>query len=285
MKTWQNWIKALALAFLGLGLASLICRLLLWPRRRRQVLPTGFEKIEFSGLQGGLVALISQTNFQRSVLILHGIYSDKSRHIKHAELYLNQGFNVVLLDLASHGESEGNRIGLGYLEAQDLPHIFACLRGMKSGLWGIHGISMGGAAALFGFAHIRPDFLVLETVFARMRSAIKNRLVERLGKWSLFLQRPLYLQIRLWLGRTVDELEPIAYAGKVSCPCLVLGGESDVRTPVAETYELYQALAGPAVCEIIASAQHDHLMEQMPDLYASKLCAFLSQHVPVQVGE
>ncbi len=87
---------------------------------------------------------------KKLVILHHGFTSHAADNATHAKFFHEQGYEVLLLDLRAHGESEGNYVGFGILDR------FDTLEWIR---WGrerfgadvkivLHGTSMGGATVL-----------------------------------------------------------------------------------------------------------------------------------------
>lgn len=84
------------------------------------------------------------------MILHHGFTSHAADNATHAKFFHEQGYEVLLLDLRAHGESEGDYVGFGILDRFDTLEWVRCGRkrfgaDVKVVL---HGTSMGGATAL-----------------------------------------------------------------------------------------------------------------------------------------
>ncbi len=87
---------------------------------------------------------------KKLVILHHGFTSHAADNATHAKFFHEQGYEVLLLDLRAHGESEGDYVGFGILDRFDTLEWVRCGRkrfgaDVKVVL---HGTSMGGATAL-----------------------------------------------------------------------------------------------------------------------------------------
>ena len=85
----------------------------------------------------------------RTVILLHGLYQNRSMCIPYVDMYRDMGYNVLLIDQRGHGESGGSHTTWGLRETDDLDAWTEWLRGKDGGVKiGMHGISLGAAMAL-----------------------------------------------------------------------------------------------------------------------------------------
>ncbi len=89
---------------------------------------------------------------EKAVLLLHGNGGSRNGYtsgiFELGRWYREQGFNVMMVDMRSHGESEGDRIGFGIKESEDLLGWVSRIDPESSFAWTIHGFSMGAVTAL-----------------------------------------------------------------------------------------------------------------------------------------
>ncbi len=81
--------------------------------------PKWVETLSFDGLK--LKARYFNNNSDKTVLLFHGYRSSAARDFSCAvKMYLNFGFNILLVDQRSHGFSEGRLITFGIKERRDV---------------------------------------------------------------------------------------------------------------------------------------------------------------------
>ena len=56
----------------------------------------------------------------RTVIVCHGLASNKSNHLLLARELVPHGYNVLIFDFRAHGESDGQLTSLGDLERRDV---------------------------------------------------------------------------------------------------------------------------------------------------------------------
>jgi fermentation-respiration switch protein FrsA (DUF1100 family) len=103
----------------------------------------------------------------------------------------------------------------------------------------------GGAAALLGPAPLAVDALVLEAVYPTLREAIVARIGIRLGPLAPYLAPLLLVQVRARLGVGADAIAPIEGMRDIRAPLLLIAGEDDRHTPLAQSRRLFDAAPEP----------------------------------------
>lgn len=212
------------------------------------------------------------------IVLVHALRGDRRSMLGRARLLLQQGFATVLIDLQSHGESPGKAITFGYLERHDVTAAVAFARKQYPGAKvGVIGVSLGGAASVLG-SPLLVDAMVLESVYPSITEAVHDRISKRLGPLSYLLSPVLLCQLKPRLGISTDDLKPIDHIAAVGCPVLILAGEADDHTTLAETERIYETAKEPRELVTFAGAAHVDLLNHDPELYRARVLKFLERY-------
>lgn len=211
------------------------------------------------------------------VLLFHGYADRKASVLPEAEAFLDEGWNVVLVDLRGSGGSSGEVTSIGFHEARDVEASVRFVRerfdGMRVVVWGV---SMGGAASLraVGSLGVSVNGLILEAPFATLHSAVVNRF-RSLGVPAFGLADLLVF----WGGQqqAFDGFahNPVVYARGVRTPTLLSLGSRDQRVLMPEGRAIFEALAGAKQFEIFEGLGHQSLFRGNSDQWTRVVRAFL----------
>ena len=216
------------------------------------------------------------------VVLLHGVRANRTAMVRRAMFLHQQGFGVVLFDFQAHGESVGRHITFGHLEGLDAASAVTYAHQAFPGeRVGVIGVSLGGAAALLGPKPLDVDGLVLESVYADINSALRNRLRVRLGRVIGPLVTPILAPLLEWvmppiLGTQISDLRPIEHAGEIAAPVLIASGTEDAYTPIAEARALSARAPAPKQFWAVENAAHVDLEAFGPDAYWRHVLPFLT---------
>jgi alpha-beta hydrolase superfamily lysophospholipase len=238
------------------------------------------EPVMFASASGSRLAgwLVPGRHRAGAVLLLHGVHASRFAMLERARFLHKQGLTVLLLDLQAHGESEGQAITFGYLEAQDARAAFDLVRRRVPGeRIGVIGVSLGGAAAVL--AELPADALVLEAVYASFVKAVENRLVMRLGPMGAYLAPLLAWQVKPRLGFDPDMLRPADHIAKLNAPVLIIAGDADQHATLDEAKLLYERARGLKELWIVPGAAHVDFHAYAPVEYQHLVQGFLRAHL------
>lgn len=198
---------------------------------RKDILITSFDKTKLSALL--TYSAIDTT--KSTIILLHGIRSNKDHFLDLSSLLAKKGFNSVALDLRAHGESGGQFCTFGVNEKKDIKSIIDYLTEKENieniGIWGQ---SLGGAVAIqaMGFDK-RIKFGIIESTFTDFKTIVNDYFDLHAG----FSFKPFsdYLSIRAASIADFDaeDAKPIKYCEDINQPILIVHGNKDDRIDIS----------------------------------------------------
>ncbi len=213
-----------------------------------------------------------------NVLLLPGIRANRLSMVERARFLRAHSYATLLIDLQATGESKGEHITFGAQESRDVLAAVNFIRQRTpEPRVAIIGMSLGGAAALLAMPPLRVEGLILESVFPTIDQALDNRLRKYLGPMGRALAPLLRAQLQPRLHVSPEALRPIDHVGKVGCPLLVMNGERDRNTTVADTQQLFSQAPEPKELWIVPKAGHVDLYRAAPSAYEARVLEFLQR--------
>jgi fermentation-respiration switch protein FrsA (DUF1100 family) len=194
-----------------------------------------------------------------------------------AEFLRRAGYSLILFDAQAHGESPGEHITFGYLEARDARAAvdFARTEFPEMAI-GYLGVSQGGAAALLGPTPLPVDALVVEAVYPSLRQAVVARIAIRLGPLAPLLAPLLLAQVEPRLGVPVDAIAPIEGARHIQAPLLLIAGDLDRHTRIEESRAIFEAAPEPKSLWVVPGAAHQNFHRVAPAEYEERVLDFFA---------
>ena len=210
------------------------------------------------------------------MVLAHSVRSNRLEHVERALFLRRAGYTSLLFDAQAHGESPGDQLTFGVLEALDARAAVAWVRSrFPEESIGYLGVSQGGAAALLAPSPLAVEALVLEAVYPTLREAVEARIAIWLGPLSRYLAPLLLLQVRPRLGIDPDSIAPIEGIREIRAPLLLIAGELDQHTPLAESERLFAAAPDPKSMWIVPGAAHVGFHRAAPGEYERRVREFL----------
>ena len=246
------------------------------PNAQKIVLPTTYNDKQ------NLTGTFINNNSTKTVILIHGLYQNRSMSINYIDTYARLGFNVLLIDLRGHGES-GGTITWGQTEIKDIDTWCNYLRStMHQNTIGIHGVSLGGAFALLhsGLLTQSADFYVEDSSYSDLKSLYYSHLhnMIQLPTNSKILDILwMYSQVCMYwhTGATLDMLSPRMAVQKATVPILFLHGDADTLIPPATLSDLYNNCNSPKEIHMFKNSIHAQGITDYPEEYNQVIHDFL----------
>ncbi|GLQ48500.1 esterase [Dyella lipolytica] len=281
LERWKKWLLSLVLiSILPLIAIWFVGWLLIRPAERVIGAPPSDLAVESvvipdatgMPIHGWFVAGVEH---QGAVLLLHGVRADRRSMIDRARFLHAAGYAVLLIDFQASGASPGRAITFGYREAEDVKASMRYLHQRLPGeRVGIIATSMGGAATILAEPDMDADAVVLEQVYPTIRQATEDRLAIHLGPMGPWLAPILLATLHPHLGIYPDQLRPIDHISHLTMPKLLIVGDRDRDTTIAESYAMFHAANEPKELWVVHGARHVDLCAYVGAAYKVRVLNF-----------
>lgn len=192
--------------------------------------------------------------------------------------YKRCGLNVLVIDQRATGKSDGDKIGYGVWEAEDVRCWMAYLK-EKLGQRGfvIHGICTGATTAVYLAAEGAVKAVVLEGPYKSFLEVLRRRTI--LGGHKPF---PVIYEIKHIIKRNtgidIVKYAPEKYVQKMTSPALFLCGKQDTSSLPENSQKLYERCASRVKRMVwFHEGAHSHLRIANPEKYDSAIHEFLKE--------
>ena len=222
------------------------------------------------------------------VLVFHGIADNRIGVMSHAEILLEAGYGVVMMDARAHGASEGPIATYGWLERHDTSAVIKAL--LASEAWPANsltpfhlfalGESMGAGIALQSAASdVRIEAVVAEASFANLteaaydyagfrRSPLLGKTFLAPGAWTMVYRG------QSLAGFPAAEVSPEKAVSSRAFPVLLICDADDVALPCRHTQMIYAAARGPKQMWVVPGASHTAALGGYPAEFQYRVLAF-----------
>lgn len=201
----------------------------------------------------------------KTLIFLHGFSENRLSGLNYRNIYLNAGFNLLLVDSRAHGESGGASVTWGVYEKDDLDQWVDWVRQRSpDGMIGVHGVSMGAATALLHAEQNevgrRVAFYIADSSYSDFGTLLAPYVDQRLhlpGNIPSYFVWPYANVVAYFKSRfTYYQASPIQAVRNATTPILFIHGESDKLVPAYMVRDLYDAARGPRQLYTVPKADH-----------------------------
>lgn len=185
-------------------------------------------------------------NSNKVAIITHGYTVNHIICTQFMEMFFQEEFNVLLIDVRAHGKSKGKYTTYGIKEREDLSLWIDKVKSIygENIVLGLHGQSMGGATVLME-TKVRNDidFIISDCPYSNGRDILRYQFAK--SNVPFF---PIYYlvnqKLKLEAGFNMDEVNPIEDISESNIPVLFIHGTADTTTPYWMSEKMYKAKSG-----------------------------------------
>ncbi|OIQ30962.1 MAG: hypothetical protein BM564_01760 [Bacteroidetes bacterium MedPE-SWsnd-G2] len=244
------------------------------------------KTIEFKSFDNlNLSSYLSYSNLAETkgtIILLHGIRSNKESFAGLCKTLSNLGYNSVALDSRAHGFSEGTHCTFGVNEKFDVSTLIDVLAEKENitqniGVWGK---SLGGAIGLQALGHDkRIKFGIIESTFSSFNAIVNDYFKLHLG----FNFEPLTNYLVRRAGKIAEfnpeEAFPAKYCKNIDQPILISHGAMDKRIDIKYAKINYKNIASKSKTLIeIPLANHSNVWQKGGQDYFLSIKSFLNEN-------
>ncbi|MGL4991000.1 MAG: alpha/beta hydrolase [Sarcina sp.] len=233
-------------------------------------------------LKGYFYKNIVDTN--KLVIIHHGYRGSHYISMQYMKMFFDEGFNILLIDMRAHGESEGNYSSYGYYEVRDLDVWVEAMKKKlgKDIIIGLQGQSMGGATVMLygGLFEDKVAFVIEDCGYSNAKEEVKYQL--RKAKIPANFLYPLVnKRIKKKYNFSLGKVSPMEAICNSKVPTLFIHGTGDTRVPSYMCEKIYNAKRkGYKKLYLVEGAEHMDAYVTDKERYEKEVKDFL--HIVLQ---
>lgn len=220
-----------------------------------------------------------------TIFLIHDLNESKINYLDHIKQFHDRGFNVCMMDMRAHGNSDGIEFSPGEPAVQDVKLVMDTLLSIEEThhliLMGKGvGAAIAAQAALFDG---RCDVLVLESPFSDLNTYLDRYSYQ---KWSLLksLWNPVFRRkVEILLQYPIQDLNLKNLAANIKTPTLFIAIPDNDRVFTTEILSIYETSAAPRK-ELFLVTQSDSTdVVNGRTLYYNRVSEFINGAIPKKI--
>lgn len=217
------------------------------------------------------------------VIAVHGYMSEAKKMADVGNIFADMGYNVLLPDLRSHGQSEGTNIGMGTWDSDDIIQwIDKINKQNKEAKIILYGVSMGASTVLMATGKQLPGNVKVAIEDCGYTSAW-NEFSYQLKKLFSLPTFPVLdaanIVTMIRAGYNLKDADALSAVKKSKTPTLFIHGDADEFVPTKMVYSLYKAEASKKQLLIVKGAIHAGSRDTDPKLYWKTVREFIKTYL------
>ncbi len=225
----------------------------------KEVKITSYDGLKLAGLD------IHNHLSKHYLIMVHGIWHSKAQMYERGYEFDKLGYNLLLVDQRSSGESEGKYYTYGQKESLDILKWIDYLIELEPDCKiTLYGLSMGAATCMMTTRSTLPKNVVSiieDCGFSTLKDEIDNFLrLENVNRTGFILSMIEKKMVREF-GMTYDDCSPKKALENNEIPILFIHGEDDDFVPFSMSRILYNHNKGPKKYFSVKGKKHTEAMQ------------------------
>jgi len=242
------------------------------------------KKVEIKATDGitlrGTEYIIDEKS-NKWAIVLHGYRASTDSVLTIGEHFSEKGYNVLIPSMRGCGESDGDYIGMGWLDKADLEQWINLIIDENNNAEVIlHGSSMGAATVLMAsgddlLSNVKA--IIADSGYTSVWDIFVSEAKARFNLPSFPVLNMFQIVAKFEAGYDIKEASSLEQVKKSKTPILYIHGDSDDFVPEYMCEELYDATNCEKDKLIISGAGHTESKYREPDTYYSKIFEFIEK--------
>lgn len=216
-------------------------------------------------------------------IILHGYGGEGLKMCGEAKRFYDMGFSVLMPDLRGCGESQGDAIGMGWLDRKDmLKWIDYIINKSSESQILMYGVSMGGATVMMTTGEELPSNVKVAIEDCGYTSVNDELEIQLEALFGLPPFPVIYAASSVTFfraGYTFGQASSVEQVKKSITPTLFIHGDQDEFVPFHMLDTVYEAAACEKEKLVVEGAGHVGSSGKNPELYWNTIEKFIGKYI------
>lgn len=212
-------------------------------------------------------------------IVLHGYRANPESVLSIGMRFSEKGYHVLIPNMRACGESEGDYIGMGWLDKDDLKcWINLIMAQDATAEIVLHGSSMGAATVLMASGDVLPTnvkAIIEDSGYTSVWDIFASEAKVRFNLPTFPVLDAFKLVANIRAKYDIKEASAIEQVRKATVPILFIHGDADDFVPEYMCEALYEAANCKKEKLIIHNAGHTESRDKDPDAYYNKIFEFI----------
>lgn len=226
---------------------------------------------------------VPKENPDFTFVIIRGYHGDAFRMSDYAKaFYENFNCDLFLPDLRGHGQSEGEFVGYGWQDKEDVKEWIEMLSDLHPNRQLVlFGLSMGGGTVNFLADQDMPNVKILiedcgySTLYQELD--FQCRLETKLPLWPFYYG--VNQEVRKYCGYQIGEANGLEAVSKAKYPMLFIHGLNDDVVPTKMVFDLYNTCTSEKQMFFVKDTGHAASLKNSYKAYIETMAEFLKEHL------
>ena len=209
------------------------------------------------------------------VIILHGYRASTESVLPIGEQFSKKGYNVLIPSMRACGESDGEYLGMGWLEKDDLQNwINLIIEENKNAKIILHGSSMGAATVLMASGDELPSnvkYIIADSGYTSVWDIFASEAKARFNLPEFPVLNMFEIVAKRKAKYDIKEASALEQVKKSKTPILFIHGSNDDFVPEYMCERLFDVASCKKEKLIINGAGHTDGKYREPETYYNKI--------------
>ena len=223
---------------------------------------------------------VQEKKTHKWTILIHGYKVNNNNMMSYGEKYYEMGYNVLLPNNRAHGNSEGNYIGMGWLDKDDIACWVNWINKQDPNAKIIlHGVSMGAATTMMASGENLNNVVgyIEDCGYTSVWDIFASELDKRFSLPTFPVLNISNGVAKLKAGYDFKEASSVDQLKKCQKPMLFIHGGKDDFVPTYMVYEVYDAANCEKDLYIVDEAGHAEAKDFDVDAYWNKVFSFINE--------